>query len=190
MNVYDFDETIYKGDSTRDFIFYIIKKRPIVWINIFKQCGLGILYLLKLIKKTEFKENLYSTFKLITDMDELVEEFVNVHMKNIKPWYLAQKREDDLIISASPMFLVKRFCDKLDIKNVMASNVNINTGKYTGENCYGEEKVKRYFEKYTADEMENFYSDSYSDQPLAKLGRKAFIVKGDELIIWDFKKGK
>ena len=26
MNVYDFDGTIYKGDSTRDFFFYLLKK--------------------------------------------------------------------------------------------------------------------------------------------------------------------
>ena len=28
MNVYDFDGTIYNGDSTRDFVFYLIKKYP------------------------------------------------------------------------------------------------------------------------------------------------------------------
>lgn len=190
MNVYDFDETIYEGDSTRDFIFYIMKKRPIVWGNIFKLSGAGILFILKLMEKTKFKENLYSSFKLINNMDELVDEFVDIHLKNIKPWYLDKKREDDLIISASPDFLVRRFCNKIGIKDVMASNVDINTGKYTGKNCYGEEKVKRYFEKYTASQMENFYSDSYSDQPLAKIAKNSFIVKGDKLIVWDFKKGE
>ena len=28
MNVYDFDKTIYDGDSTIDFYFYCLKKHP------------------------------------------------------------------------------------------------------------------------------------------------------------------
>ena len=30
MNVYDFDETIYDGDSTRDFYFYTLKNNKSV----------------------------------------------------------------------------------------------------------------------------------------------------------------
>ena len=30
MNVYDFDKTIYKGDSTLDFYFFCLRKKPII----------------------------------------------------------------------------------------------------------------------------------------------------------------
>ena len=30
MNVYDFDDTIYAGDSTVDFFFYCLKKKPAI----------------------------------------------------------------------------------------------------------------------------------------------------------------
>ena len=32
--------------------------------------------------------------------------------------------------------------------------------------------------------IDNFYSDSYSDTPLAKLANKAYIVKKNELKEW------
>ena len=35
-----------------------------------------------------------------------------------------------------------------------------------------------------------FYSDSYSDEPLALLADKAYIVKGEELIDWDYNQHK
>ena len=33
-------------------------------------------------------------------------------------------------------------------------------------------------------EIEKFYSDSYSDSPLAEISKEAFLVKGDELKKW------
>ena len=48
-----------------------------------------------------------------------------------------------------------------------------------------EEKVKR-LNKYISDySIDEFYSDSFSDTPLAKLSKRAFIVKGNELFDWN-----
>ncbi|MEE0264705.1 MAG: haloacid dehalogenase-like hydrolase, partial [Acutalibacteraceae bacterium] len=92
------------------------------------------------------------------------------------------------IISASPEFLLELPCQMLGIKYLMASRVDPKTGKYTGENCHGEEKVRRLYEKYPKDTViEEFYSDSYSDTPLAKLAKKSFMVKGDDISDWIFK---
>ena len=66
----------------------------------------------------------------------------------------------------------------------MASNVDPYNGKYSGDNCWGEEKVRRFKEVYPKGEIDNFYSDSYSDIPLAKLAKNAYIVKGNELKKW------
>ncbi|MBF1089242.1 MAG: haloacid dehalogenase-like hydrolase, partial [Solobacterium sp.] len=33
--------------------------------------------------------------------------------------------------------------------------------------------------------IENFYSDSYSDTPLARIAENAYLVKGDNLLPWD-----
>ena len=30
MNVYDFDKTIYRGDSTKDFYFFLLRRHPVL----------------------------------------------------------------------------------------------------------------------------------------------------------------
>ena len=73
---------------------------------------------------------------------------------------------------------------------MIASVVDINTGKYDGLNCYHEEKVKRFRTLYPDGHIDSFYSDSYSDEPLALLAKRAYIVKGDDITDWDFTQHK
>ena len=47
---------------------------------------------------------------LIDDFDEQIERYWDKNEKKIAPWYLAQKRPDDLIISASPTCIIERSC--------------------------------------------------------------------------------
>lgn len=184
---YDFDDTIYHGDSTRDFIFYCLRRQPGLARYAPVWGWNAILWKVLHIKsKTQFKEKLYSFFGSIKDIDAYVEDFWADHFKNIKGWYLEQKREDDLIISASPEFLLRPAIDRLGLKNFMASRVDKKTGKYTGENCWGEEKVLRFKAQMPDAEIESFYSDSRSDTPMARLATgKSYLVKDDELIEWD-----
>lgn len=184
MNTYDFDETIYDGDCTRDFVFYCMKRYPKIILGIPSVSVYGIFYIAKAINKTKFKENLYSFLKYIPNIESVCEEFVSLNIHKIKKWYLQQQQQDDLIISASPEFLIERFCKKIGIEYYMASKVDIFTGKYDGDNCYGIEKVRRYDEVYQRGEIEKFYSDSYSDDPLAKISKEAFLVQGDMIKEW------
>ncbi len=185
MNVYDFDKTIYDGDCTVDFIFYCLKKQPSLYKEIPVHLLNGLLFVVRLKKKQQFKERLFSFLKAIDSIDLVIEDFVVSHLKNIKPWYLSQQQPDDLIISASPEFLIGAFCQKLNITHWMASPVNKNTGAYQGRNCYGTEKVRRFDEFYRREDVHSFYSDSYSDDPLAKLSKQAFLVKGHTLHPWN-----
>jgi phosphoserine phosphatase len=62
--------------------------------------------------------------------------------------------------------------------------IDIHTGKYDGLNCHGEEKVRSFHELFPEGKIDEFYSESYSDTPLARLAEKAFLVKGDSLLPW------
>ena len=94
------------------------------------------------------------------------------------------------MISASPEFLLEPICERLGIKNLIASRVDCKTGIYNGENCYGEEKVNRLNEIFPNIKINEFYSDSYSDQPLASLSKSAFLVLGSKLYKWnEYKNG-
>ncbi len=185
MNVYDFDKTIYYSDSTKDFYLYCLRRHPKMikyWPSLIRAF---IKFRTGSYSKTQFKEILYRFLRCI-DADKEVALFWNKKKSGIKKWYLNQKRKDDLIISASPVFLLKPICDILEVDNLIASNVNPKTGEYSGENCHGEEKVLQMYKIYGRVVPDNFYSDSYIDTPLAAIAKKSFIVKGEELSDWNF----
>lgn len=184
MNVYDWDNTIYRQDSTANFILWLYVHRPMTLLSLPRTIVFGIGYGIRVIPKLTFKENLYHMFTFVKDMDQATDEFIDSHMDHVKQFYLEHQKEDDIVISASPEFTIKRFCERLGIQNVMASVVDPNTGKYTGINCHGEEKVRRFKELYPNEEIDEFYSDSLTDAPLAMLAKKAYLVKGDQLLDW------
>lgn len=183
MNVYDFDKTIYDGDSSIDFYKFNLKRQPALARLWFKQGKAALAYKLNRHDKTEMKTDFYEYFTHIEDMDEALEAFWKAHEHKLKGWYLEQKRSDDLIISASPEFLLRPICKKLGV-NLIASVVDPHTGRNLRTNCYGSEKVVRMKEHYNLDDMEQFYSDSYSDDPLAQYAKESFYVVKDELHPW------
>lgn len=187
MNVYDFDKTIYYNDSTSDFYLFCLKRHPAIAKHFPKTMAAFIAYILHLKTKTQFKEVMYS-FLLEIDIDNDLKDFWETHKEKIKPWYLEQLKNDDVIISASPEFLLKPICDQLGINHMMASRVDPKTGKYTGINCHGKEKVVRFREVFGNEKIDEFYSDAYCDTPLAEIAEKSFMVKGDRRKPWRFKK--
>ncbi len=183
MNVYDFDKTVYKGDSTLDFYLYALKKKPSVIRCLPRQVWGTVLYMLKRIDKTALKEYFFC-FLACIDAEKLAENFWMQNEHKIYGWYLRKKRKDDVIISASPYFLLKPICRTLGIKWLIASRVDMRTGRFTGKNCRGEEKLRRLLECFEDISIECFYSDSLSDLPLACIADKAFLIKKGKVTPW------
>lgn len=184
MNVYDFDGTIYDGDSTIDFYFYCIRRHPNILRCLPKQLMGALRYKLNKINKTEFKEQFYCFLTKLREVDRDVEKFWDCHENRIKSWYIETRTTDDVVISASPEFLLREICNRIQIEHLIASKVDKENGKYEGTNCYGQEKVRRFFEVFPDGKIELFYSDSYSDDALARMANKAYIVKKDKRIDW------
>ncbi len=185
MNVYDFDGTIYSGDSTADFYMHCLKKYPAILLTVPGMVFAFGMYLLNVYSKTKFKEKMYKFLKYVPEVDSEVEIFWDKNQSKIKKYYRDNHRDDDVVISASPEFLLAPICERLGVKKLIASRVNKKTGKYDGENCRDTEKVKRLHEWYADARINDFYSDSLADAPLAELAENAYIVKGDKLIPWD-----
>ena len=179
MNIYDFDNTIFKGDSSVKFIKYSLVRHPfIVLISIFK-C------LFAIITFKDFniiKSKLFSFVKHIKNLEDYLDMYINRNMKNIKKLYLNNQKEDDIIISATFDFIIKRFCQKLNIKYYIATRYDIEKGMIIGNNCKGEEKVKQLYLNFAHLEVNEAYSDSDSDIPMLKLAKVAYKVKRDKLI--------
>lgn len=184
MNVYDFDKTIYKKDSTLEFFKFSIKKDFKLLRYFPLQLSYLILFKIKITSKETFKEKFYSFLNGIEDVDHFIELFWNEEIKNIEQWYLTQQNPDDLIISASPTFLLKDICRRINIENLIASEVNKKSGKLESKNCYGIEKVHRFKQEYGAKEISKFYSDSISDLPMGKIANEFFLVKKGNIEKW------
>lgn len=184
MNVFDFDGTIYDGDSTRDFFAFCLKKYPRTWLSLPRTGVCAVGFLLHLLPKTGFKQNFYRFLRGVPDIEQAVEQFWREHMGNIQAWYLEVREQGDLVISASPEFLLETPCKQLGILPPIASKVDAKTGIYTGVNCHGKEKVRRFREQFGQASVENFYSDSKSDSPMAELAVRAFFIRKGQVLPW------
>lgn len=184
MNVYDFDKTIYDGDSTIDFWKFCLKRHKKLLITLPGLLPAAVKYCLGLISLTKFKEKWFQFLKQVPDIDIEISAFWKTNFSKIKEWYLAEKKETDVIISASPEFLLKPATDKLGV-SLIASRVDSSNGTFSGENCKGAEKVIRFNAEYPEEKIGKFYSDSLTDTPLAELSDDAYIVSGNIFTSWN-----
>ena len=184
MNVYDFDQTIFQPDSSYAFFLYCLKRYPAAMLR----AGPGILshsvlYAAGRIGAKALKEKLFAFLRYLPDPEGVVRRFWDERLGGIEPWYLAQQRPDDLVITASPLFLVGEAGRRLGFA-VLGTRMDIRSGRIEGENCHDAEKVRRFYEAYPDGEIDAFYSDSLSDSPLAELAARAYLVSKGRLSRW------
>ncbi len=183
VNVYDFDKTILPYDSSLAFFRFCARRYPRAALrSIAAAPGLPLLAV-GLASKTAVKEKFYRFLTMIPDVDAELDIFWAEHFGNVNRWYLERRRPDDIIISASPEFLLRLPADKLGVR-LIASRVGKYTGIYEGANNDGEEKVRRLRREYPGTEIREFFSDSANDTPLAGLAERAWMVSGSTLRPW------
>lgn len=186
IDVYDFDKTIYDGDSTIDFYIYCVKNK----LTLLKYLPIQIFYLIKyklgLTSKETFKEKFFIFLNGIEDIEDKVENFWKKNKRKIRYEIIKKTENKKYIISASPEFLLQRIYKQIGDFELIASRVNKKNGKFEGKNCHGEEKVKRLRQYIECEfEIENFYSDSISDKYLAEIANNSYLVKnGGKIEKW------
>ncbi|MCI8932891.1 MAG: phosphoserine phosphatase [Clostridiaceae bacterium] len=181
---YDFDKTVYQGDSSTHFTLWCLARYPKTWLRLPEMGWYSLLFALKLCPKTRFKSHLFSYLRHVPAIDQAVEAFWREKSKRLKSWYLAKDHSRDVIVSASPEFLLEPICRQLQVFQLIGTRMDKTAGKITGENCWGAEKVKRLKAWRPDCRLLEFYSDSRSDDPLAQLADQAFLVTGDQLQPW------
>ena len=97
----------------------------------------------------------------------------------MKSWYAAVKRPDDVIASATPRFLMEPIVARLGLTGLVATEMDPRTGKIHGEFAAGPYKVDQFRKQFSLDEIDEFYSDAYSDHFLAEYAKRAYVVHGD-----------
>ena len=126
------------------------------------------------------REAEYSLLRKIDDLDAVLTDYWDKHEKHIKSWYATAKRPDDIIASATPRFLMEPIVARLRLTGLVATDMDPRTGKINGEFAAGPYKVDEFKKQFRLDEIDEFYSDAYSDHFLAEYAKKAFVVHGDD----------
>lgn len=184
MNVYDFDNTIYRGESGVDLFMYFLKRDPrlvgaLPW-------AISCIAKYKATKMTlqdaldNYAGVIESYAAKIDDIKGNVDKFWDINSCKIKPFYLRQRRDDDIIISACVDVVLEEICKRLNIKNFVGSETDLENMKLVSF-CYRENKVKAFKEKFPDAVIDNFYTDSLNDQPMIDLAKNAYLVKGDKI---------
>ena len=183
--IYDFDGTIFPGDCSIGFGFWCMNRHPKLWFTYFPNL-VKVMVQRKLGKVPEYLKHrkFLSYLTMIDDFEEQIEKYWNKNEKRIASWYLEQKKEDDLIISASPDCLIEPIANRLGVK-FMATEYDREFGVFTNNLMYAKEKAKYIFD-HGFPVIDNFYSDSLSDTPLALCAEKAYLVKDKASTVVDW----
>ncbi|HZJ77779.1 MAG TPA: haloacid dehalogenase-like hydrolase [Clostridia bacterium] len=185
MNVYDFDNTIYDGESGLDIFFYFLKRNPSLLKHIFT-VGIGFikykLHMVTLEMVTEkYLDVIESSIRSLDNFEEDINKFWDKNIKKIKPFFKEHYKEGDLILTASPEATIKEVCRRLNVENYIGTKVDIQSGKIHFI-CYRENKVTAFREKYPHAEIDCFYTDSMNDKPIIDISKHAYLVKKHKLI--------
>lgn len=162
-----------------------MKRQPRLWFTFFPKAVKNLI-LRKLGKMTEatMQREFFGYLTMVDDLDEQIERYWDKNEKRISSWYLAQKRPDDLIISASPNCIIEPIANRLGVR-FMATDFDREYGVFLNKMKYAKEKA-RYIIDQGFPMIENFYSDSLADTPLALLAEKAHLVTNKASTVTDW----
>lgn len=188
IDIYDFDKTLVPFDSGSLFIGYCVLHYP--WIIILIPAILIALLLtvFKIISFTSFKKMCF-LFTPMIPLEKAVKKFWDRHEKQLFPWFFERKRTA-VVISASPDFLLDEIAKRAGFDYLICTRHSEKTGAIVGENCRGEEKVRRLYEKFNKDDIKviDVYSDSYRhDRHIFSLATgKCYHIEGGKRVEFSF----
>lgn len=195
LAIFDVDYTLTKRETLLEFYLFMIKKKPKLIIYLPKNAISAFLFMIGIFTAKTAKENFISFIDGIeeNEMKNYVKEFYHKrlsHILYVDAINTMKKLKSEgykiFLISASAEFYLNEFYNLKEVDKVIGTRFTREAGKYrrkiVGENCKGEEKVKRLMEVLKEEKIEvdfkssYMYSDSLSDMPLFKLVGHPYLV--------------
>lgn len=173
-DLYDFDGTVFAGESGSEFMLFCIKRHPKL-LKYLPKMAIAVFRYFVLRKGTfsEFKEAGYSYLNGI-DAEKEAEAFWEKNADRMNPWFKPAEHDVPVVIcSASPVFQIKPICDRLGVSLVLATDMDAKTGRLNDVNCKGENKLE-YIKKYAPEYVfRDVYTDSIkNDTPILNLAQR------------------
>lgn len=184
MKVFDFDNTLYHGESAVDLALYMIKNNKRIILYLPKIFYNLIKYKLCIAEKEKMVLAINDFLKnAIRDKEELFSAVKGFWEKNgckLDRKMLDMIGSDDVIITAGPDFLINGIRGLINTDHIISSRIDSVKMKVRYLN-FGENKVKGYKALYGDKRIDCFYTDSYNDKALMDISDKVFVVKKGRL---------
>ena len=181
--LFDFDGTITKRDSLREFLFFYHGWLKVCLGFIILSPILAI-YVIKIVPNHFAKQLLLSYFFKKEPIDvfnakcfdfamHYIPKILRADALNCIHNHLANQ-ETVVVVSASPENWVKPWCNFMGLRCI-ATKLEVQnnkiTGNYSGLNCYGKEKARRIEEDLNLSDFESIvaYGDSRGDREMLNL---------------------
>lgn len=181
IDVFDFDGTIYDGDSTVDFLKFAIMRHPSVL-----PCFISpLLFALRMavtrkFSLTAFKDRLFSGLAGRIDLAGEAEAFWKSEKTRdrLGEWFSRRERTLPVVIaSASPDFELRPAASLLGADLLIATPCDPKTGHLTGPNCKSAEKIRRIGETLGEVQVRSMYTDDVkADGPLLVIAEEQYLV--------------
>lgn len=193
--VFDFDDTLARGDSILPFLLYCIRKRISPRRQLVKAVGAFLYWKLRPSRASRAKSATLSFLK-----GRSADEMLDVARAFFRDEYLPHFYQDGLtelwslrsqgmklvVVSASPDVYMRALPEFMPLDAVLSTRCEVGgDGRYTGqvgENCKGEEKVRR-IKQYLKEngfvldmKCSSAYGDSPSDADMMALVNRAVLV--------------
>lgn len=180
IDVYDFDGTIYDGDSTADFVLFSLRRHPSVLLGMLHVAAAALKLAARRYNLTQFKTVLFGEMSKRFNLEAEAEAFWLSEKTRAKlgKWFDSTPRDLPIVIaSASPEFELKHAAKILGVKTLIGTKCDMKTGALTGKNCKGAEKISRIREVIGEYEIRAMYTDdAKADGPLLAIAREKYIV--------------
>ena len=185
MRVFDFDNTIYDGESGFHAFLYFLKKDVPGLLKIapkffqrYIEYRKGTISVADVFN--EFGDFAKEYCSRIEDVYGEFEKFWDLHEDRVKKFYFDMQDEEDIIVSACPMCLLQIICDRIGIKHIIGSDIDPIKGEINNI-CYSESKVVEFRKVYGDVMIDDFYTDSISDKPMMDISKNVFWVDGEKI---------
>lgn len=184
MNVFDFDNTLYHGESSVDMALFLINSNKKVILHLPSIFSSLIKYKLCLASREKLEASINSFLKTaIRDKDELemlVERFWEKYQYRLDKRMLKLIRSEDIIITAGPTLLISKIQSRLNTKKIIGTEIDSDSKKVTYFN-FGSNKAKRFRKLFRDKHINCFFTDSYNDKALMDISDKVYIVNKGRL---------
>jgi phosphoserine phosphatase len=184
IKVFDFDNTIYRGESSIDFALYMLRYNKRILLFLPDLLFNLVTYKLCLVSKEKLERRINDAIKIIVrDREELMRltrSFWQENYYKLDDRMLRRIDKNDFIITAGPSFLIDAIKNSLNTSNLICSEIDWDRMEISHFN-FGDNKVKRYSELCGDKPIDCFYTDSFNDRSMMAISKRVYYVKNGNI---------